>query len=154
MLQDTMHEIGEELLILLRQSVVTAMSNAMLDERLDHIVRRGAGDFELVERLERGQTGGAAFQMFGGGGHGLEANRRLTAINARHARAASPPLSSSFGRARCNAWASSSTVRMPLPMHSPSRTIRSISPRADSLATISTWWVSPRVPQPSPPRRP
>ena len=49
----------------------------------------------------------------------------------RAARAAKPPLSPSLRRARTQACASFSTVRMPLPIASDSSTARSISPRLE-----------------------
>jgi 2,4-dienoyl-CoA reductase-like NADH-dependent reductase (Old Yellow Enzyme family) len=54
------------------------------------------------------------------------------------ARAASPPLSLSSGRARESAWSSFSTVRIPFPTATPFRD-RVMSPRALSEATISKW---------------
>src|SRR3546814_149753 len=62
--------------------------------------------------------------------------RSLSAIIANAARAASPPLSFSDLRARTHAWASFSTVKIPLPTASPS-IVSAISPRALSFDTIS-----------------
>src|SRR5690606_36594120 len=63
-------------------------------------------------------------------------NFSCTASSAIAASAAPQPLSRCFGSARTSAWASFSTVRMPLPTAIPSR-VSAMSPRADSLATIS-----------------
>ena len=62
----------------------------------------------------------------------------LQAIMSRQARAAPPPLSPSLTRARAQAWSSSSTVRMPLPMHEPlaDRQVHQ-APRATSSADDS-----------------
>src|SRR5690606_20866985 len=58
--------------------------------------------------------------------------------NAIAASAAPAPLLSCFGSARTIAWASFSTVRMPLPTAIPS-IVSAMMPRADSPATISKW---------------
>jgi hypothetical protein len=68
---------------------------------------------------------------------------------ANAARAASPPLLSSLGRARAQAWASVLTVMMPLPSGIFLATARSISAREDSIETISKWMVSPLTTHPS-----
>src|SRR6056297_424497 len=61
---------------------------------------------------------------------------RASATRCKAAAAAPAPLFMSAGSARASAWARVSTVRMPLPMHSPCSP-RSISPRELSLQTVS-----------------
>src|SRR5690606_3936682 len=104
----------------------------------------GAGDIHLVERLHGSQARGAALvgragRSAGSPGiaHAPPPSLSFRAIMVSAARAATPPLSPSLLRARTRACASSSVVRIPLPMQIPSCTERSINAREDSLATIS-----------------
>src|SRR5690606_23968522 len=66
------------------------------------------------------------------------ANFSRIANSASAASAAPAPLLACAGSARTSAWASFSTVRMPLPMGMPS-IVRAMIPRALSPATISKW---------------
>src|SRR5690606_4880323 len=80
-----------------------------------------AGDVHLVEGLHGGQPRRAALvgvaracrfvrSLLGGQGHAPRRSRSAIMVSA--ARAAKPPLSPSSRRARAQAWASFSTVRM------------------------------------------
>ncbi len=95
-------------------------------ELADDVVGLAAAELDLIERLHRRQPGGAALAAAGGpapgigavlGGHAAQlhspAIRRLSAIIARQALAASPPLSLRSTLARAQACSSFSTVRMP-----------------------------------------
>src|ERR1051326_2557986 len=120
------------------------------------VVERGRRDIHLVERLHRREPrGAAAAGLAPGPGRGRHrrlpegASRRLIRSMASAARTASPPLSASSTRARAQACNSVSTVRMPLPTGRRRATARSISARADSVATMSKCMVSPRMTQPS-----
>src|SRR3954452_3641438 len=115
-------------------------------EGIDHAL---AGDVHLVKRLDGSEAGGAAL---GGLCHRCQptaARRRAARSTVRAASAAPPPLFSSPTRARRQAWASVSTVTMPLPSGRRRAVERYISARALSPATISKWKVSPRMSQPS-----
>src|SRR5262245_3271073 len=120
-------------------------------------VEAAAGQIHLIERLHGGKSGSAPLIRLAGilivacgpGAHHRHTSVCLSATMVNAARAATPPLSPSSARARACACASLSTVRMPLPTARRSFTARSISARADSFATISKWWVSPRMTQPS-----
>src|SRR5262245_31704934 len=120
-------------------------------------VEDGAGQIHLIECLNGRKSGGAPLVGFAGvlvvacgpGAHQRHTSVCLSATMVSAVRAAPPPLSPSSARARACACASLSTVRIPLPTASRSFTARSISARADSFATISKWWVSPRMTQPS-----
>src|SRR5262249_32156491 len=121
------------------------------------VVPAGTGDIHPGERLHCGQPGRTApvglalvlgCRLARHGGHPA-ASRRLTRMSASAARAASPPLSPSSTLARIQAWASLSTVTMPLPIGTPRVREISINPREDSKDTISKWMVSPRMTQPS-----
>src|ERR1051326_5505104 len=139
MLQHAMHDVGKERLIMLnRFAGVGVRPEAMLNEFVDHFVRRIARHLQLIERLQCRQPRCAACLMRSGAFRAHRcANFDLSAISARQAREASPPLPPFSARARTKACSSSSTVRMPLPMASPSLTVKFIKPREDSLATIS-----------------
>src|SRR5262249_19290522 len=122
-----------------------------------NLVQAGAGDVHLIERLHGGEPCGAApigfalvppWRPVPGHAHPT-VTRRLSRISASAARAASPPLSPCSGRARAQACASVSTVRMPLPIGRRRATEKSSSARADSCDTISKCNVSPRITQPS-----
>src|SRR5215470_1504558 len=121
----------------------------------EDVFERGSGDVHLIERLHRRQPRGtAAVRLAAWVGCALahrvfvgDARRRLTRTIVSAARAASPPLSPSSIRARTQACASVSTVRMPLPTGSRRATARSIRARADWIATMSKWIVSPRMTQ-------
>src|SRR5262245_17337083 len=122
----------------------------------EDVVEARAGDVHLVERLHRREPGGAAaiglaFVLAATVGRHdpPAARRRLSRTSASAARTASPPLSASSGRARAQAWASVSTVRMPLPIGILRATESSLSARADSCDTVSKCRVSPRITQPS-----
>src|SRR5262249_52198509 len=132
-------------------------ADPMALELCHDVVHAGAGDVHLVERLNGGEARRAAPVRLalvpgcGFAGHGGQpaARRRLSRTRASAARAASPPLSASSTLARIQAWASLSTVTMPLPIGTPRVREISISPREDSNDTISKWIVSPRMTQPS-----
>src|SRR5262249_15911619 len=123
----------------------------------EDVVERGSGDVHLIERLHRRQPRrAAAVRLAPGSGRGLghrvvpgDAGRRLILTIASAARAASPPLLPSSVRARVQACASVPPVRIPLPTGRRRATARSTRARADWIATISKWIVSPRMTQPS-----
>src|SRR3954469_18142014 len=115
-------------------------------ERVDHAL---AGEVHLVERLDGSEAGGAALRGLCHRCQPTAARRRAARSTVRGASAAPPPWFSSPTRARRQAWASVSTVTMPLPSGRRRATDRSISARALSPATISKWKVSPRMTQPS-----
>src|SRR5260370_343613 len=130
----------------------------------EDVVDASAGVVHLIERLYRREPCCAApvgFLVFAllralrgflflllCHGH-VRVSRRLIRSIASAARAASPPLLSSLGRARAQACASVLTVMMPLPSGILFATARSISARADSIDTISKWMVSPLITHPS-----
>ena len=91
-------------------------------ELRQRLVDRRRRQIHLVERLHRSQPGGAAaiglasvLRWCGAAPCYFLARWRLVAISDSTARAASPPLSCSVMRARAQACASLSVVRMPLP---------------------------------------
>src|SRR5262249_6250649 len=122
-----------------------------------NFIEAGTSKVHLVKCLHRRQPGGTALVCFarvlvvacGPRAHQWQTKVCFSATIVSAARAAMPPLSPSSTRARECACASFSTVRIPLPTANRSFTARSINARADSLATISKWWVSPRITQPS-----
>src|SRR5581483_2247289 len=121
-----------------------------------NLVKAAACKIHLVEGLHRRQTRRATLVGFAGfivacrpGCHQRQTKVCLRAAIVSAARAAAPPLSPSSTCARALACASLSTVRIPFPRAILSLTARSMSARADSLATISKWRVSPRITHPS-----
>src|SRR5262245_9428471 len=121
-----------------------------------NLIQAASCKIHLIESLHRGKTRSTAFVCFArivvscsSGGHHRQTNVCLRATIVSAARAAAPPLSPSSTWARAFACASLSTVRIPFPRASRSLTARSMSARADSFATMSKWWVSPRITHPS-----
>src|SRR4029077_7498734 len=106
-------------------------------ELSEDFVAAGAGDVHLVERLHGRQPRGAAAVGLAAilrcrrARHQRGPRRRWSRTSANAARAASPPLSASSARARDHAWASVSTVSMPLPIGRRRATDRSMRARAD-----------------------
>src|SRR5437667_8100265 len=142
-------------------------SEPMTLELGEDVVEPGAGNVHLIKRLYRREPRCAApvgflvftlflaprgllFLLLAALCHGqVRVSRRLIRSIASAARAASPPLLSSLGRARAQACASVLTVMMPLPSGNRFATARSISAQEDSIDTISKWMVSPLITQPS-----
>src|SRR6476646_9295690 len=162
------HDVAEE--CRLGGKVFVALdlaSEPMTLELGEDVVEPGAGDVHLIERLHRREPRRAApvgflvltlilalrwllFLLVAALCHGqVRVSRRLIRSIASAARAASPPLLSSLGRARAQACASVLTVMMPLPSGNRFATARSISAREDTIDTISKWMVSPLITQPS-----
>src|ERR1700722_4247705 len=115
---------------------LAALAEAVGEELLDHLARLGLGQCDLVERLHRGKPRGCPLAAGKRVHRLLSAKRWRSAIMARQARAASPPLSFLSLRARAMAWRSFSTVNTPKPMASP-RSASSWMPRAHSPQTRS-----------------
>src|SRR6185295_10299520 len=125
---------GEQALDEARVGALEAFQRARLRERIL------AGELPRVERLQCDLA-----RLAPGGFHAPSPLSRALSFHISTAtRTASAPLSR-----RASACASSSVVRMPLAIGRPHSSATSISPRADSLATISKWWVSPRITTPS-----
>src|SRR6185312_11883124 len=142
---DTGHHVAEERSLgwqVLRPLDFTP--DPMTFELGQNLIQAASCKIHLIESLHRGKTRSATFVRFtrivvtcSPGGHHRQTNVCLRATIVRAARAAVPPLSPSSARARAFAWASFSTVRIPFPRASRSRTARSMSARADSFATMS-----------------
>src|SRR5262249_9168153 len=109
----------------------------------ENVVDPGAADVHLVECLHGGKARGAApvglllgrFRrlVLALGHDQLFVSLRLMRSTVSAARAASPPLLSSVGRARAQACSSVLTVMMPLPSGIFRATDSSISAREDSI---------------------
>src|SRR5690348_13918746 len=143
----------------LRRQILGALNlspHPMTFKFRQNLVEPGSSQIHLVQSLHGGQARSATAigltQLLvanGARGHQRQTSVCLRAAMVSAVRAAAPPLSPSSSRARASACDSLSTVRIPLPIGSRSRTLKSISARADSFATISKWCVSPRITQPS-----
>src|SRR5690349_4430342 len=120
---------------LIRLAHLAVGPEAMLDEFIGDRLGVCAGEFHLIDRLDRGKPRGMARDVLrtafsrARSGHRLAPSLARTFIKARQARAASPPLSPSPRAARTSACFSFSTVRMPLPIARPCSMPRSISAR-------------------------
>jgi hypothetical protein len=63
MLQDTVHEIREKRLIMLRRGIFRTKAEPVLDELLNNVIGRVTGDLELIKRLKGRQSGGTALHV-------------------------------------------------------------------------------------------
>src|SRR5258707_8740644 len=146
------HDVGEESRPGGKLFVALALAPDPMPLDLgEDVVEACAGNVHLIERLHRREprrtaTVGFLVQSLCGFPclllavlcHGqVRVSRRLIRSIASAARAASPPLLSSLGRARAQACASVLTVMMPLPSGNRFPTASSISAREDSIETIS-----------------